>query len=423
MKILNLSTYDYGGAGKAAYRLHHNFLDAGLDSKLMVLNKRSADTSVVGVSEKSNMFMIKKNLGKVFLKLRTNQNYYFQQQSRFNVRKIVSSLIESGFKPDIIVAHWISNFLTAEDLYQLHEKTGAPVIWYLMDMAPLTGGCHYAWDCIGYTDKCGNCPALYSTNRNDLSHRNWEKKYDAHKKNDLTVVAATGWLYEQARNATVLSGKRIDKIMLAVDPKIFSPISKEIARAKLNLPIGKKIIFVGSQALNLERKGIKYFLEALHILANQSYLDKENILVAIAGEGKEIEAHIKNSFQSRHLGFLNDDKMLASAYQAADLFVCPSIEDSGPMMINESILCGTPVVSFDMGVAPDLVHTGKTGYRAALKNIEDLAKGIEYILGLSSEELGEMSGQCRALGMELCCPQGQAESFNVLFRSMLNRKL
>ncbi len=30
---------------------------------------------------------------------------------------------------------------------------------YMMDMAPMTGGCHYAWDCEKYKMKCGGCPA------------------------------------------------------------------------------------------------------------------------------------------------------------------------------------------------------------------------------------------------------------------------
>jgi glycosyltransferase involved in cell wall biosynthesis len=46
-------------------------------------------------------------------------------------------------------------------------------------------------------------------------------------------------------------------------------------------------------------------------------------------------------------------------------------------MINESIMCGTPVVSFRMGVAEDLIINGETGYIVKLKNIRDLANGID----------------------------------------------
>jgi len=78
-------------------------------------------------------------------------------------------------------------------------------------------------------------------------------------------------------------------------------------------------------------------------------------------------------------------------------------------------MCGTPVVSFDMGVAPDLVHTGKTGYRAELKNSADLARGIQAILDLSPEESRNMSESCRQLGIQSCNPTAQSESFTRLF--------
>jgi len=38
-KILHISTVDYGGAGTAAYNLHKSFMEAGNDSRMIVLNK------------------------------------------------------------------------------------------------------------------------------------------------------------------------------------------------------------------------------------------------------------------------------------------------------------------------------------------------------------------------------------------------
>jgi glycosyltransferase involved in cell wall biosynthesis len=110
------------------------------------------------------------------------------------------------------------------------------------------------------------------------------------------------------------------------------------------------------------------------------------------------------------LGFIRDDRTLAAAYQAADTFVCPSIEDSGPMMINESLMCGTPVVSFDMGVAGDLVHTGTTGYRARLGDCRDLARGIGAILALSPDQRDAVARECRQLALRLCHPGVQARA-------------
>jgi glycosyltransferase involved in cell wall biosynthesis len=63
------------------------------------------------------------------------------------------------------------------------------------------------------------------------------------------------------------------------------------------------------------------------------------------------------------------------------------------MMIPESMLCGTPVVAFDTGGAPDLIRPGGTGYLARYKDSGDLAEGICRLLmdrhpGQMREEAG-----------------------------------
>ena len=90
------------------------------------------------------------------------------------------------------------------------------------------------------------------------------------------------------------------------------------------------------------------------------------------------------------------------------------------MMINESILCGTPVVSFDMGVAPDLVHTGRTGYRARLKDSADLAVGLYQLMEMNEVRTRVMRTECRALGLALCHPDVQVSAFMALFASHMS---
>ena len=87
------------------------------------------------------------------------------------------------------------------------------------------------------------------------------------------------------------------------------------------------------------------------------------------------------------------------------------------MIINESILCGTPVVAFNMGVAPDLVHTGRTGYRARLKDEADMAAGLRRLLEMDEESIREMREECRVLGLQLCHPEVQVRAFMELTAS------
>jgi glycosyltransferase involved in cell wall biosynthesis len=124
----------------------------------------------------------------------------------------------------------------------------------------------------------------------------------------------------------------------------------------------------------------------------------EDILLLIAGELDTTQ--ISFPFEYRELGMLKNNEDLVAIYHAATLFVCPSIEDSGPMMVNQSIMAGTPVVSFEMGVSQDLVITGETGYRAKLMDSEDLAKGIASVLSLKNTDYEIMCTNCRKIALD-----------------------
>lgn len=421
MNVLHLNTLDEGGAWSAAYRLHRNLKSAGCNSKILVANKTIADSDIISIPYfLSKLLKFERLFFNVYGKsLRHSKYFYRNGGNPFVTTSIILKLIP--FKPDIIITHWVSNFITTRHLYELNKVTGAPIIWHLLDMGPLTGGCHYAFDCLGYTKRCGNCPAINSKKMNDLSHRQWKEREKYLQKTDVTLVSPTSWLTKQAYQSSIFSGKRIEQIMLALETDIFCPAPKDVARDVLNLPVDKKIIFFGARFVHEDRKGLNYLIEALHILnglfENKPEI-KENIFIIVAGEKNE-EKELKIPFSHKYLGLINDDRTLALAYQAADIFVCSSIEDSGPMMINESILCGTPVVSFDMGVAPDLVHSGKTGYRAKLKDSLDMAYGIKFILELNKEEMQQMSNNCTNLGLKKCDPNVQSNDFIKLFDSLI----
>jgi glycosyltransferase involved in cell wall biosynthesis len=119
------------------------------------------------------------------------------------------------------------------------------------------------------------------------------------------------------------------------------------------------------------------------------------------------------------MGFISSQEVLAEMYQIADFLVVPSLEDSGPMMINESILCGTPVVAFDMGVAGDLVKTGKTGYLARLGDKDDLAFGIQLLLNMTSKSYEEMRVNCRNIGLSKVSYKAQISHFLEIVQTAL----
>ena len=81
-----------------------------------------------------------------------------------------------------------------------------------------------------------------------------------------------------------------------------------------------------------------------------------------------------------------DYKELYMIYNASDIFCSTSLQDAGPTMINQSMMCGTPVVSFKMGVALDLIDEGVTGYLADMLDFKTIANGIQSYFMLKEKE-------------------------------------
>jgi glycosyltransferase involved in cell wall biosynthesis len=281
-----------------------------------------------------------------------------------------------------------------------------------MDQEPVTGGCHYSFGCDGYEQQCGNCPLLERPGPADRSRQVFLRKRRNLGDLPITFVAPTSWVESRIRNSALFGRHRMERIALPIDTDTFRPSDRALARQQLGMPLNKQTIFFGSSYLHEKRKGGEYlidaiqrFHQALSRTERGSPMDQhrsngarpthaaDNVLLLMAGRnGDEIKRRLP--FPVFDLGFLSDERTLARAYQAADLFVCPSIEDAGPMMIPEAMLCGTPVVAFHAGGAPDLVVSGRTGYLARLGDAAELARGIGEVLQSPQRNgLGEAASQ------------------------------
>ena len=430
MNILIISTQNpFKTSGIVAFNLYNGLKDEKNNVKVLIKDYAEFESADFVSMETASDVKKKKWKDRFERALRrfgivnrldsTHPDYHIQDFDQtvqyYSTKKILKKI---SFKPDVILYLFQQNFLTAKNLYELNKLTDAKIFWYLMDKAPLTGACHYSWDCNGYISGCGKCPALYSNKSKDQSSINFRYKNKYLSKTNIEIIAATELQLKQTSVSGLYSNKPIHKILLSIDPEVFPFVPKNIAKGKFNISSDKKVIFFGGTSITDSRKGMKYLIESLMILKENFNLPFDNILLIIAGNSNILFDSLP--FEMRHLGFLANNEQLASAYQAADIFVCPSIEDAGPMMINQSIMTGTPVVSFEMGVAQDLVISGKTGYRANLRDSFDLAKGINSILELDHVAYQEMCLNCRELGLKLYHPNVVKEQFNKLFSNETN---
>ncbi|CAN5805515.1 hypothetical protein BH11BAC4_BH11BAC4_04460 [soil metagenome] len=414
MNILMIfRNHPFEASGAVTLDLFNDFKAKGHNVKLLV-NKYSKDYPE-GIVSMETAYLFWKNrvvyklktIFKLHKKDSTNHRYHFheidEQQTFYSTASILK---KAGMKPDAIIILFAGNFINSKNIYELNQRTGTPVYWMMYDTSPLTGGCHYSWDCKGYQNSCGSCPGLFSKDPHDKTYKNLQFKKQYMDKTDISIVLASEWQNQQAQKSSVFKNHPVHKIFISINPEVFKPVAKNISHPKVGIPEGKKVIFFGAKSFNDERKGFQYLREALETLKKMLINEPDllgKVFLLIAGE--ETNKIGQLPFESLNLGMLDNNYGVASAYQAADLYVCPSIEDAGPSMVNQSIMCGTPVVSFAQGVSLDLVITGKTGYRVKMNDSADMAKGIYEILRMTDEEHTHMKNNCREMGLELFHPE------------------
>lgn len=334
----------------------------------------------------------------------------------------LSSLLAGGLLPapaDIVYLHWFDGLLDVRSIRRLYEQWRAPLLWVIHDLEAFTGGCHYSFGCDGFTKQCGQCPRLGSRASDDLSHQIWQRKREHLARLPISFIAPTSWCVARLRESSLFSQARVEQIHLPMDTGVFRPLAKELAREVLQLPPDKKIIFFGATYLEDRRKGLAQLLVALEqlaaLLAQSGAVKPEQLLLLVAGlSGGRLRERLP--FAGRYLGHVNDELLMALAYQAADIFVCPSIEDAGPMMIPEAMLCGTPVVAFAQGGAPDLIETMKTGYLARLGDAGDLARGLHALL--NAPNLAHIGGAAAAAAQRAHTPASVAQRHLQLYASL-----
>lgn len=316
------------------------------------------------------------------------------------------------FIPDVIALYWTASFINSKIVRDLHDLTGAIILFVFVDEAHLTGGCHYPNDCDGYLCGCHDCPALSFGKKVAEIQMSDKLKYWA----DMPKI-----VYGVKSDCILAKASPVFKDAFAI-AKVSTPevkiTDRHIARNKWGISDNDFVILLGANLISDIRKGIKYAIEAINMLATK----QKELCVLLLGsqDGIIIEKlGISKNVKVIAPGFLSLDDLF-QAFCASDCHISPSIADSGPMMVNYSIACGTPVVSFNIGVARDIVLHKETGYIAEYKDSYDIAVGLEWLYNQSEESRNRIRQNCLDL-MEGLKKQQRAV-YNDVYDYVIKRK-
>ena len=354
MKILHIATTDGGGAGGAALRTHINLLDAGISSSFLVLRKVRKNVRNVYEYEFNPYITFLKNKALEFKRKRYREQLKSVTYGRFSFPETSydklheHELVQSC---DIVVLHWVADFLDFPSFFRHIQK---PVVWRMPDMFPFSGGYHY--------ERFFPKDALMQ-----LLKKNLDIKKSAMGKCKIFPVPLCEWMCKKSMESEVLGSFKHTIIPNGLNTDVFKPHDKVFSRKIFNLPLDKRVLLFVSESVSLERKGLRILIESL------MRINHENIHLAILGNNLKLEYH---EFSTSFLGYVEDERLLALAYSAADRFIIPSVEDNLPNTVIESLACGTPVVGFNIGGIPDMVLHKQNGHLAKEVNAESLAIAI-----------------------------------------------
>jgi len=413
MKILMLNTFDeWGGAARAAFRLHRGVRGSGIDSRLLVQFKSGDVKDVLCNTHPFVKLTRQARLVLDSLPARLHPNRPIHNFTPALLPEMLAGKI-AAMEHDLLHLHWMAGgFLRLETL----KKFRKPLVWTLHDSWAFTGGCHVPFECVRYQQRCGACPVLGSSREKDLSRWVWRRKEKAWRNLNLTVVTPSRWMADCAKSSALFHEVRVEVIPNGLDLALFKPVDKRLARELLCLPQDKKLILFGAVGGTSDRnKGFPLLLAALQKMSVGGWKDTAELMVFGASEPACVEPF---GMKARYFGRLHDEISLVLLYAAADVFVAPSMLESLGYTVMESMACGTPCIAFHQGGVPDLIEHGRTGYLARPYDPDDLAAGIGRVLE-DDVARGEMAQRARRKVEEEFALDKVAQRYAALYREIL----
>lgn len=394
MNVLLVNTSETtGGAAIACSRIARALRGEGVDASMIVRNAEKRGEEVIPVGGR---------LQKEWCFLRERATIWaangFSRDRIFYVDIANSGIditkTDAFRRADIIHLHWINQgYISLAGLKKI-AGSGKPVVWTMHDMWPFTGICHHADSCTRYVTGCHDCPLLPGRFGIDLARKTFDSKLAALEGCDITFAGCSEWLAGLCRKSRIAQGRKVVSIPNPIDTGVYAPMDKADIRKKLRLPADKKLILFCSVKTTDVRKGMHYFQESCRILRESSREDIEVVILGMNGEALGATLPLP----SHALGYVGEGRSLAEFYNAADVFVTPSLQENLPNTIMEALSCGVPCVGFDIGGIPEMIDHKSNGYVAEYKSAEDLARGIEWVLDPARYPQLCVSARSKALG-------------------------
>jgi glycosyltransferase involved in cell wall biosynthesis len=352
MRIVHVSTSVSGGAGIAAFRLHSTMLKNNFDSVLYSQTYENPDLSCFKVQITRPKGIIERGVNYVFNKLNNYQNKKYKAFNfeHYSNMRTLYRINEYCKKDDIIILHWVADFLDYKSFFSNIDKD-SNIFIYVHDFNCIQGKLHALFD----RDKINGKPL-------QIIEKYYRKKKMAYynKINDLKIIANSNYTYDILSKSGFFSKAHLCKIYLGLPKDELNPIDKTLAKTQLGFNKKDFLILISANNLDSELKGFDRLLKIFNKF-------KTHLNVKFIGLGKTQCKALLN--EDNFINFMTwDSSEKSKLFSAADVTLSTSYEESFGQTIIESYSCSTPVIVYNNGALPELVDHYKTGFIAEEDN-------------------------------------------------------
>lgn len=320
-------------------------------------------------------------------------NMYRRIKDRFSCR--IHSLLPYTAKLTFRLG-WLGSFYGSASLYRLYLKHGFDILHT-----------HFAFP-TGYLSvpflRFSKVPSVLTCHGVDIqkiAEYGYGVRLD-HKHERSIQIALETYNYICAISASVkkeiisfnVPTSKIVNIPNGVSiARFLKKFDKESIRQAFSLPMDKKILLTVGR--NHPKKGFKYILAAAKIIIEYGETDFLWLIVGkdtlnMAGKIKDLNLQdhvetrdtiamsIQNEQRDCSFSYPSDD--LISLYQAADVFVFPTLMETFGMVVIEAMAAGIPVVTTSAPGPDEIINNGFNGLKVTTRDPKSMAHAILKLL-------------------------------------------
>ncbi|MBQ9228220.1 MAG: glycosyltransferase [Eubacterium sp.] len=274
----------------------------------------------------------------------------------FGNRRAAEKLVAEikRFAPDVIHLHNLHGYyLNVQVLFDYLKEFQGAVIWTLHDCWAFTGHCaHYdALGCQQWQLHCRECPALREYPACLLSGR-VDRNYTEKQRcflgvPGMTLATPSYWLQEQVAQS-FLSGYDCQVIQNGIDHRKFYRDQSETATLRRQYHCEQKYLLLAVAYQWEANKGLEDYIRLAAQLPDRYQL-------VLVGTDSAVAAKLPKNMIA--VPRTENIAQLRAWYNAADLFVNFTYNETFSLVNIEALACGTPVLTYHTGGSPECIDS------------------------------------------------------------------